>query len=148
MPSTDRFTSIHGVLVDLHDVGVLLIGEPGIGKSSCALQLVIRGHRLVADDVVLVRVASENVLIGQSPETIRDLLAIPDLGILNVREIYGQNAVREWKEIDFVVELVSDSKLEKAFDAVDIMGVTLPRIRKKRPTNFDRERLENMCELS
>lgn len=98
-------TSIHGVLVDIYGVGVLITGGSGIGKSETALELVKRGHRLVADDLVDIRQPAENILIGSSPEIIRHLLEIRGVGIINVMTMYGAGAVRVDKKITLVCEL-------------------------------------------
>ena len=95
----------HGVLVDVYGVGIMLIGESGIGKSETALELVKRGHRLVADDVVEIRQVSENCLIGSSPELIRYLMELRGIGIIDVRNMYGVGAVMINKQIDMIIEL-------------------------------------------
>jgi HPr kinase/phosphorylase len=96
---------IHGVLVDINGVGVLILGKAGIGKSECALDLVARGHRLVADDVVQVKARFNSVLIGSSPEKIREYMEIRGIGIINVRHLFGVNAVRDQKRIELVVQI-------------------------------------------
>jgi HPr kinase/phosphorylase len=96
---------VHGVLVDIGGVGVLILGKAGIGKSECALDLVARGHRLVADDVVEVRARFNSVLIGSSPERIREYMEIRGIGIINVRHLFGVNAVRDQKRVEMVVQI-------------------------------------------
>jgi len=98
-------TTIHGVLVDVYGVGLLITGGSGIGKSETALELVKRGHRLVADDAVEIRQTADNLLFGSAPELIRHLLEIRGLGILNVMTLFGAGAVRTTKNISFVVKL-------------------------------------------
>ncbi|WP_276207691.1 HPr(Ser) kinase/phosphatase [Paludifilum halophilum] len=98
-------TTMHGVLVDIYGVGVLLVGRSGIGKSETALELVKRGHRLVADDAVEITQAEEDNLVGHAPELIRYLLEIRGLGIINVMTLFGAGAVREFKKISMVVRL-------------------------------------------
>ncbi|PTX59647.1 Hpr(Ser) kinase/phosphatase [Melghirimyces profundicolus] len=98
-------TTMHGVLVDIYGVGVLIIGSSGIGKSETALELVKRGHRLVADDAVEIRQTEENHLVGNAPELIRYLLEIRGLGIINVMTLFGAGAVREYKRISMVIRL-------------------------------------------
>ncbi|GAB6935132.1 MAG: HPr(Ser) kinase/phosphatase [Bacillota bacterium] len=98
-------TTIHGVLVDVYGIGILLVGASGIGKSETALELVKRGHRLVADDAVEIRQTQENELIGSAPELIRHLLEIRGLGIINIMTLFGAGAVRNYKRISLVVEL-------------------------------------------
>ncbi|HJV44682.1 MAG TPA: HPr(Ser) kinase/phosphatase [Bacillota bacterium] len=98
-------TTMHGVLVDVYGVGVLLIGGSGIGKSETALELVKRGHRLVADDAVEIRQTQENNLIGSAPELIQHLLEIRGLGIINVMTLFGAGAVRNFKKISLVIRM-------------------------------------------
>ena len=99
-------TAIHGSLVDVYGIGLLFVGRSGIGKSEIALDLVERGHRLVADDVVLVSRKLQGILVGTSGETLRDHMEIRGLGILNVRSLFGVRAVRYQKRIEVVVKLV------------------------------------------
>jgi HPr kinase/phosphorylase len=99
-------TSIHGVLMDILGEGVLILGKSGIGKSECALSLLARGHRLIADDVVEVIQAGTTV-IGRGVEMMRHLLEIRGLGIVDVKELYGVASVRTNKRIDMVVELAA-----------------------------------------
>ncbi|MFC7393865.1 HPr(Ser) kinase/phosphatase [Scopulibacillus cellulosilyticus] len=98
-------TSIHGVLVDVYGVGVLLTGDSGVGKSETALELVKRGHRLVADDSVEIRQTGENELVGNAPKLIRHLLEIRGLGIINVMTLFGAGAVRNYKKVALVIHL-------------------------------------------
>jgi len=97
--------TIHGVLVDVYGVGMLITGSSGIGKSETALELVKRGHRLVADDAVEIRQTADNRLFGSAPDLIRHLLEIRGLGILNVMTLFGAGAVRTQKNISLVVRL-------------------------------------------
>ena len=96
---------IHGVLMDMLGLGVLLIGESGIGKSECALDLVVRGHRLVADDTVEIRRRGETTLIGTCPELTRHHMEIRGLGLINVRDLFGVAAIRNAKRVELVVQL-------------------------------------------
>lgn len=98
-------TAVHGVLVDIYGVGVLITGKSGVGKSETALELVKRGHRLVADDCVEIRQEDENTLIGNSPELIKHLLEIRGLGIINVMTLFGAGAIRNFKQITLVIHL-------------------------------------------
>lgn len=98
-------TAAHGVLVDIYGVGVLIIGKSGVGKSETALELVKRGHRLVADDCVEIRQTDRNTLVGTSPELIEHLLEIRGLGIINVMTLFGAGAVRSNKKISLVINL-------------------------------------------
>ncbi|MGD6817165.1 HPr(Ser) kinase/phosphatase [Metabacillus sp. 84] len=98
-------TAVHGVLVDIYGVGVLIIGKSGVGKSETALELVKRGHRLVADDCVEIRQEDQNTLIGNAPELIEHLLEIRGLGIIDVMTLFGAGAVRTNKRITLVIDL-------------------------------------------
>ena len=98
-------TSLHGVLVDVFGVGVLLLGKSGIGKSECALELVLRGHRLVADDVVLCDWRPPGLVFGMPADLLRHHIEVRGLGVLNVKALFGVASVRERKQIDIVVRL-------------------------------------------
>ncbi|WNQ11034.1 HPr(Ser) kinase/phosphatase [Paenibacillus aurantius] len=98
-------TTIHGVLVDVYGIGMLITGSSGIGKSETALELVKRGHRLIADDAVEIRQTAENVLIGNAPELIKHLLEIRGVGIINVMTLFGAGAVRNNTKISLVAKL-------------------------------------------
>ena len=127
-------THIHGVLVDVLGVGVLLLGKSGIGKSECALDLVIRGHRLVGDDIINIKKKVPASLVGQAGELIQYHLEIRGLGIINIKDLYGVSSIREKKIIDMVIELVEwDSEHEYDRLGIDdqvysILGVDLPHI--------------------
>jgi HPr kinase/phosphorylase len=96
---------VHGVLIDILGLGVLMVGESGIGKSECALDLVVRGHRLVADDVVELRCRSESYVIGTSPELTRHHMEIRGLGLINVQDLFGVASTRSSKRVELVVQL-------------------------------------------
>jgi HPr kinase/phosphorylase len=98
-------TRIHGVLVDVFEVGVLLLGKSGIGKSECALELVMRGHRLVADDVIEADYRPPGMVFGQPAALLRHHIEVRGLGILNIKDLFGVTAIRERKRVDLVVEL-------------------------------------------
>jgi HPr kinase/phosphorylase len=127
-------THLHGVLVEVLGVGILLTGKSGIGKSECALDLIIRGHRLVADDMVYIKKKMPATLVGQSEESIQHLMEIRGLGIINVKDLYGVSAIREKKIIDILIELMEwDSTQEYDRLGVDdhrtsILGVEIPHI--------------------
>ncbi|MHB8172878.1 MAG: HPr(Ser) kinase/phosphatase [Nitrospirota bacterium] len=128
-------THVHGVLVDIMGVGVLIMGPSGIGKSECALELVVRGHRLVADDVVVIKKLSGGKLMGAGSEMIRYLMEIRGLGVVNVRDLFGISAIKAKKAVDMVVELVHWDK-EESYErlglddqSIDIGGVSLPYMR-------------------
>lgn len=98
-------TAVHGVLVDIYGVGVMITGKSGVGKSETALELVKRGHRLVADDCVEIRQEDDDTLVGNSPELIEHLLEIRGVGIINVMTLFGAGAVRSHKRISLVINL-------------------------------------------
>lgn len=101
----------HGDLLDIFAIGVLILGDSGSGKSECALELVHRGHRLVADDVVeIYRVRGEE-LVGQAPEEVRGLMEVRGLGLISIEQLFGVVAVRDNKPIDLVIRLVPESTL-------------------------------------
>jgi HPr kinase/phosphorylase len=128
-------TSAHGVLVDVLGVGVLLLGKSGIGKSEAALDLVVRGHRLVADDVVQIRRVGPNQIQGSGSGLIRHHMEIRGLGIINIKDLYGVSAVRDAKEVELVIELSDwDEGVEYDRLGVDdqiwsVLGVELPLLR-------------------
>lgn len=97
--------SIHGVLVDAYGVGVLIMGESGIGKSEAALELIKRGHRLVSDDVVEIRKVSDETLVGTAPDITRHFIELRGIGIVDVKMLYGVQSVRETQNIDLVITL-------------------------------------------
>jgi HPr kinase/phosphorylase len=100
-------TSIHGVMMDVFGVGVLILGKSGIGKSECALDLILRGHRLVADDMVFIQKRGPLALLGSGFEVIQHHMEIRGLGIINIRSLFGVEAIRERKKIELVVELMA-----------------------------------------
>ncbi len=107
--------SIHGVLVDVYGVGVLIMGESGIGKSEAALELIKRGHRLVSDDVVEIRKVSDETLVGTAPDITRHFIELRGIGIVDVKTLYGVQSVRETQNIDLVITL-EDWDKEKKYD--------------------------------
>lgn len=127
------FTAVHGVLIDIYGVGVLIIGQSGVGKSETALELVKRGHRLVADDNVEIRQEDYDTLIGNAPPLIEHLLEIRGLGIVNVMTLFGASSIRSEKKISMVVnlELWDEKKqydrLGLDEDTMKIMDVHLPK---------------------
>jgi HPr kinase/phosphorylase len=124
----------HGVLLDILGLGVLLTGESGIGKSECALDLVVRGHRLVADDTVDVRCREQSILIGASPELTRHHVEIRGLGLVNVTDLFGVSATRTSKRIELVVHLErwesgrEYDRLGLDTEMIEILGVRVPLI--------------------
>jgi len=98
-------TVLHAVLMDILGLGVLIVGESGIGKSECALDLIVRGHRLVADDTVEIRRRSETMLIGTCPELTRHHMELRGLGLINVKDLFGIASTRSSKRVELVVHL-------------------------------------------
>jgi HPr kinase/phosphorylase len=127
-------TSVHGVLVDVLGVGVLLLGHSGIGKSETALDLVLRGHRLVADDIVEIKSKGTDSVYGAGSELIKHHMEIRGLGIINIKDMFGVASVRERKKIEIVIELVEwDENAEYERLGIDeeqyeILDVRVPRL--------------------
>lgn len=126
---------IHGVLIDILGLGVLIVGDSGIGKSECALDLVVRGHRLVADDTVEVRRRSESIVIGACPELTRHHMEVRGLGLINIRDLFGVASTRTSKRIELVVQLDRWDETRE-YDRLgldeasyDLMGLKVPLIR-------------------
>jgi HPr kinase/phosphorylase len=112
-------TSLHGVLLDVLGIGVLLLGKSGIGKSEAALDLVVRGHRLVADDIVNIRRLGPNLVYGSGSGIIRHHMEIRGLGIINIQDLFGISAVRDVKKIELVIEL-SDWDQDAEYDRLGV----------------------------
>ena len=111
--------SIHGVLVDVYGVGVLIMGESGIGKSEAALELIKRGHRLVSDDVVEIRRVSDETLVGSAPDITRHFIELRGIGIVDVKALFGVLSVRETQNIDLVITLEEWNK-NKEYDRLGL----------------------------
>ena len=111
--------SIHGVLVDVYGVGVLIMGESGIGKSEAALELIKRGHRLVSDDVVEIRKVSDDTLVGKAPDITRHFIELRGIGIVDVKMLFGVQSVRETQNIDLVITL-EDWNRDKEYDRLGL----------------------------
>ena len=126
--------SLHGVLVDISGVGVLITGDSGVGKSETALELVRRGHRLVADDRVEVYARDEQTLVGAAPTILQHLMEIRGIGIIDVMTLYGSGAVLPQDTIDFIVHLeiwTPDSQFDRLGDQGDtqvIQDVSIPKV--------------------
>ena len=127
-------TTMHGVLVEIYGEGVLLTGDSGIGKSETALELIKRGHRLIADDAVEIKKVGRDRLVGDAPEMIRYYMELRGIGVVNVRRIYGIGAVKPESGIDLVVHLEPWEE-GKAYDRLGltsenetILGVEIPRV--------------------
>lgn len=126
--------SQHGVLVEVYGEGILILGESGVGKSETALELVKRGHRLIADDIVEIRRVSDRTLLGSAPENIRYFIEIRGIGILDVKNLYGMGAVKKQDNINLVINLeLWDNK--KIYDRLgledqytDILGISVPSL--------------------
>ena len=127
--------SLHGVLMDVFGVGVLILGKSGIGKSECALDLILRGHRLVADDMVSIQKRSPGVLVGRGFEVIQHHMEVRGLGIINIRSLFGLEAIREQKKVELVLELV-EWDTQQEYDRLGfeeekyaVLGIELPMLR-------------------
>jgi HPr kinase/phosphorylase len=124
----------HGVLIEVYGEGMLILGESGVGKSETAIELVKRGHRLVADDAVEIRRTSNITLVGSSPDNIRHFLELRGIGIINARQLFGMGAVKISEKIDLVVEMELWNP-EKVYDRMGmdnhymaILGVKIPHL--------------------
>ena len=111
--------SIHGVLVDVYGVGVLIMGESGIGKSEAALELIKRGHRLVSDDVVEIRRVSDETLVGSAPDITRHFIELRGIGIVDVKTLFGVLSVRDTENIDLVITLEEWNR-DKEYDRLGL----------------------------
>lgn len=111
--------AIHGVLVDVYGVGVLIMGESGIGKSEAALELIKRGHRLVTDDAVEIRRVSDDTLIGSAPPVTKHLIELRGIGIVDIKTMFGVQSVKEAQTIDLVIKLEEWNK-EKEYDRLGL----------------------------
>ena len=126
--------TLHGVLVEIYGEGVLLMGDSGIGKSETALELIKRGHRLIADDAVEIKRVNRDLLTGSAPELIRYYMEVRGIGVINVRHLYGMAAVKPESTVDLVVQMESWEE-GKAYDrlgltdeSTEILGLTLPQV--------------------
>ena len=124
----------HGVLVEVYGEGILLLGESGVGKSETAIELVKRGHRLIADDAVEIKRVSATTLVGRAPEIIRHYVELRGIGIVDVRRLFGMGAVKETEKIDLVINL-ENWKQGKMYDRLgleatteEILGIEVPSI--------------------
>lgn len=122
----------HGVFVEVHGEGVLILGESGVGKSETALELIKRGHRLIADDAVDIRRTSSRTLVGSAPENIRHFIEVRGVGIINARRIFGVGAVKLTERIDMVIQLEpwvegkTYERLGLESEHTDILGIEVP----------------------
>jgi HPr kinase/phosphorylase len=128
-------SDIHGVLMDIFGIGVIIKGESGIGKSECGLELITRGHKLIADDVIEIEKIGENGLCGRSRELTQHYMEIRGLGIVDIKSLFGIAAVGDEIAVDIVVELIrwengmEFSRIDSEEGSFEIMGVELPIIR-------------------
>ena len=115
----------HGVFLDVFEVGVLLTGSSGLGKSELALELISRGHSLVADDAVELHRTAPEVLEGRCPPMLRDFLEVRGLGVLNVRHIFGETSIRPKKQLKLIINLIpADDEYMKQLDRLSIRSET------------------------
>lgn len=128
-------TTLHGVLLEVVGIGLLITGESSVGKSELALELITRGHRLIADDMVELRHVAPNTLEGHCPALLRDFLEVRGLGILNIRSLFGDTAVKQVKNLRLIVELMKptgelppDSRLDMVSGTESILGVDIPKV--------------------
>ncbi len=124
----------HGVFVEVYGEGILLVGDSGVGKSETAIELVKRGHRLIADDAVEIKKVSAKTLVGSAPENIRHFIELRGVGIVNARRIFGMGAVKLTEKIDLVIEMEPWDN-QKAYDRMgldneqmEILGINLPKV--------------------
>ena len=124
----------HGVLVEVYGEGVLLMGDSGIGKSETAMELIKRGHRLIADDAVEIRRVSAKTLVGSSPDNIRHFIELRGIGIVNVRRMYGIGSVKNTEKINMVIQMEpweqgkNYDRMGLDGETVDILGIAVPSI--------------------
>ena len=124
----------HGVLVEVYGEGILIMGESGVGKSETAIELVKRGHRLVADDAVEIKRVSDKTLVGTSPEIIRHFVELRGIGIIDVKEIFGIGAVKDTESIDMIIHLEpwvdgrNYDRLGMVDEYTNIMGINVPSL--------------------
>ena len=124
----------HGVLVEVYGEGLLLLGDSGVGKSETAIELVKRGHRLIADDAVEIKRVSSKTLVGTAPEIIRHYVELRGIGIVDVRRLFGMGSVKESEKIDLIINLEAWQD-DKMYDRLglderttDILGISVPSI--------------------
>ncbi len=118
---------IHGVLLQIFDIGTLITGIPGSGKSEIALALVGRGHQLVADDAPEFAFQSQNKIIGSCPDLLQGFLAVRNLGILNIKDLFGEQAIKSSTKLELCINLEQSDK-EPSNTHLDVLGVNIPQI--------------------
>jgi HPr kinase/phosphorylase len=132
-----EFTTLHGVFMEVMGIGVVITGDAAIGKSELALELITRGHRLIADDIVEIYEISPDTLEGRCPMLLQDFIEVRGLGILNIRALYGEVAVKPKKTLRFIVHLEKPADINKANydrlqmqrDTQEILGINIPKVR-------------------
>ncbi len=136
MSEKNSTTTLHGVFLNVFDLGVLLTGPSGIGKSELGLSLIARGHSLIADDAVHFKRQENNVLLGTCHPILKDFLEVRGLGPLNIRAMYGDKAIKDHKVLDLIIyvnklsdtELVNIDRLHGLYRSCDILDVTIPEV--------------------
>ncbi len=124
----------HGGLVEVYGEGLLLLGDSGVGKSETAIELVKRGHRLIADDAVEIKRVSEKTLVGSAPEMIRHYVELRGIGIVDVRRLFGMGAIKDTERIDLVIQLENwiEGKMYERFgmeeETINILGINIPSV--------------------
>ena len=124
----------HGVLIEVYGEGILLLGDSGVGKSETAIELIKRGHRLIADDAVEIKRVSANTLVGRAPDIIRHYVELRGIGIVDVRRLFGMGSVKETEKIDLVINLEpwQNGKMYDRLgldeESTDILGIKVPSI--------------------
>ena len=124
----------HGVLVEVYGEGILLLGDSGIGKSETAIELIKRGHRLIADDAVEIKKVSDKTLVGQAPEIIRHYVELRGIGIVDVRRLFGMGSVKDTEKIDMIINLEpwQEGKMYDRLgldeESTEILGISIPSI--------------------
>jgi HPr kinase/phosphorylase len=128
-------TAMHGVFLEVSGLGVLITGDPAVGKSELALELITRGHRLVADDVLELFAVSPDTLEGRCPTLLQDFMEVRGLGVLNIRRLFGETAVKQKKNLKLIIHLTPAEKWDEVDRLVmharnrDILGVEIPEVR-------------------
>lgn len=124
----------HGGLVEVYGEGILLLGDSGVGKSETAIELIKRGHRLIADDAVEIKRVSEKTLVGSAPEMIRHYVELRGIGIVDVRRLFGMGAIKDTERIDLVIQLENwvEGKMYERFgmeeETINILGINIPSV--------------------